>query len=159
MSIPVFFLLSPSDQPRSSLHHSPDEWSGGVFFFFFLLYIAPSSICFLLVYKEQLASGGLHFLTSTCVVLFLTHCCYKSAHSVHSYIIYVVCPPCCAFVFFDTLLSMLYNLEPNVVKHEMKTFLFSFVFCFLMNRTVSHTLTHTHTLYLTHIMESVVFLS
>lgn len=75
------------------------------FLFFFLLYIAPSSICFLLVYKEQLASGGLHFLTSTCVVLFFTHCCYKSAHSVRSYIIYVVCPPCCAFVLFYTLLK------------------------------------------------------
>lgn len=101
MSIPVFFLLSLLD--LASLHHILHEWLGGFSFsFFFLLYIAPSSICFLLVYKEQLASGGLHFLTSTCVVLFFTHCCCKSAHSVHSYIIYVVFPPCCAFVLFYT---------------------------------------------------------
>lgn len=98
MSIPVFFLLSLLNP--ASLHRAPDDWLGGCCFCFFLLYIAPSSICFLLVYKEQLASGGLHFLTSTCVVLFFTHRCYKSAHSVHSYIIYVVCPPCCAFVLF-----------------------------------------------------------
>lgn len=69
---------------------------------FFPLYIAPSSICFLLVYKEQLVSGGLHVLTSACVALFLTHRCYKSVLSVHSYIIYVVCPPYCTFVLLYT---------------------------------------------------------
>ena len=104
---PSFSSCTPFWIPPRSVMFLMSGWVvfSFFFFFFFLLYIAPSSICFLLVYKEQLASGGLHFLTSTCVVLFLTHCCYKSAHSVHSYIIYVVCPPCCAFVLFSTLLK------------------------------------------------------
>lgn len=77
------------------------------FFLFFWLYIAPSSICFLLVYKEQLFSGGLHFLTSTCVGLFFTHCCYKSAQSVHSYIINVCVLPA---VHLSPLLSQIETL-------------------------------------------------
>lgn len=98
---------------------APTGWV--VFSLSLLLYIAPTSICFLLVYQEQLAGGGLHFLTSTCVVLFFTHCCYKSVRSVHSYIIYVVCPLCCAFVSFYTSLKhrclrhfgVFYKLELN----------------------------------------------
>lgn len=47
MSILAFFLLSPLN--TALLHH----FLHGCLGIFFWLYIAPSSICFLLVYKEQ----------------------------------------------------------------------------------------------------------
>lgn len=62
----------------------------------FSLYTAPSSICFLLVYEEQLGGGELVCLTSTYVVLFFFFFhvpMFKSAQPVPRYIIYGECHP------------------------------------------------------------------
>ena len=100
-----FFSHSPLY--LASCNHTPEAWLcfaifNSTFFVFFLLHIPPSSICILLVYKEQLASGGLVCSTNTCAVLFFAQLRYKPAQSVHI-IPDEVFHPCHASVLFYVL--------------------------------------------------------
>lgn len=120
-------LLSTNEHPcflpafpfGSRLAPSFSWWVVGWFFFFLTLYC----ICFLLVYKEQLACGGLHFLSSTCVVLFFTHCYYKSVHSSN---INVVCPPCwhlsCFILYWNT--DYMLKMSDSISWDDEDSFLF-----------------------------------
>lgn len=94
------------------------------------LSMAPSSICFLLVYKEQLSSGRLHFLTDTCVVLFFffssSYCCYKSPRSWFDNIWRVSAPAVSQLFFsFSSIFLGIREKKSLEVLHSWKKIIFS----------------------------------